>query len=111
MRFTAKIKRFLQRNDGFMISTETIVWVTLTVCVLVVGITALRIVVRSLFLDAAESLASRESGFVFMELGPNANAPFLTTRISNSSPPGTFPAIGPLLPSRPTPTPASKEGS
>lgn len=109
--------RFWRDTRGFLISTEQIIWVTLVVCAMVVGVAALRTVVRSLFLDAAEALASRENGFVFAidtdpSIGTSDPLDRVNRVVSNSqNPTFGFPNLQPLLPSRPVPTPATKEGS
>lgn len=108
------IARFWRDTRGFLISTEQIVWVTLVVCAMVVGVAGLRTVVRSLFLDAAESLASREDGFVFgTDNDPSTGTtnPLVNRVVSNSqNPTFGFPDLQPLLPFRPAPTQATKEG-
>jgi hypothetical protein len=95
------IGRLLRSSDGFVITTESVVWATLTVCALVVGIAALRIVILFLFVATAESLASRENGFVFDPVVPGG----LVMQRIYPDPPGTFPAVGDQIPpaSRPAP--------
>lgn len=94
------MRRFLRRTEGFVITTENIVWMGLTVCLLVVGMAAVREVILHEFLDVAESIASRENGYVFSadaEVVVYPDAPF------------NFPTgIGSTV-TRPVPTNATKE--
>lgn len=105
---------FWRDTRGFLISTEQIVWLTLVVCAMVVGVAALREAVRSLFLDAAEALASRENGFVFLvdnDPSTGTTNPLVNRVVSNSqNPVFGFPDLQPLLPFRPVPTQPTKEG-
>ena len=105
MKLLTLIRKLWRGTDGYIVTTETIIHATLMVCALVVGITALRIAVLFFFLDAAEALASRESGFA------TTSAPdFITVRVF-PGPPFTFPDVGPIFDAgeRPVPAPATKE--
>ena len=109
MRLLHQIKRFLRRADGFIITTESILWTTLTICALVVGLAALRVAILFVFVDASEAVASRENGFVFGPVVPNG----LVMQRIYPNPPGTFPAVGSTIPpaDRPAPSDATKEGT
>ena len=105
MKLLTLFKRLWRGTDGYIVTTETIIHATLTVSALVVGITAVRIALLFFFLDAAEGLASRESGFTF-------TAPasvFVTVRVFPDT--LVFPDVGPVFDpgERPVPTNASKE--
>jgi len=105
MKLLTLIKRLWRGTDGYIVTTETIIHATLTVCALVVGITAVRIALLFFFLDAAEALASREAGLTF---SPPASV-FVTVRVFPDT--LTFPDVGPILDpgERPVPAAASKE--
>lgn len=96
------VVRFLRSSDGFVLTTESILWTSLTVCALVVGLATVRTAILFLFVDAAEALASRENGFVF---GPVVQNGLVMTRIY-PNPPGTFPTVGDLIPPADRPSPA-----
>lgn len=102
-----RVVRFLKDTDGFIVTTESILWTTVTVCILVVGIAAVRTAILFLFIDAAEAVASRESGFVFDPVVPDG----LVMQRIYPDPPGTFPVVGPVIPpaDRPEPTPPLTE--
>jgi len=90
-----------------MLATESVIWTTLTVCALVVALAAVRVAILFLFVDAAESLASRENGFTFGAVTPNG----LVMQRIYPNPPGTFPTVGSVIPTadRPQPVAATKE--
>lgn len=101
MRKLQWIVRFLRSAEGYVLATESVIWTTLTVCGLVVGLAAVRAAILFLFVGAAESLASRENGFVFGPVVPNG---LVMQRIYPNSP-GTFPAVGSLIPKADRPKP------
>jgi hypothetical protein len=98
-----RFRRFLRRTDGFVLTTESVLWTTLTVCALVVGLAAVRTAILFLFVDAAEALASRENGFVFDPVVPNG----LVMQRIYPNPPGTFPTVGDLIPPADRPAPVA----
>lgn len=101
MKLLALFRQLWHRTEGYIVTTETIIHATLTVCALVVGVTALRVALLFFFLDAAEALASRESGFTF-------TGTFITVSVIPAPP---FPDVGPVFDpgERPTLEDASKE--
>lgn len=101
MRRLQFLVRFFRNSDGFVLTTESIVWATLTICALVVGLAALRTAILFLFVDAAEAVASRENGFVFDPVVPNG----LVMQRIYPNPPGTFPTVGDLIPAPDRPMP------
>ena len=106
MKSVRAIWRFLKNNDGYMIASESVIVATLTVCALVVGVAAVRVAVLFVFIDAAESLASREN------LTPEADVLTTDTIVGPTLEDAEFPTgIGSLIPDddRPQPVDASKE--
>lgn len=59
------VARFLAAEDGFAISTEAVLWLTLLGISITVGLVAVRWALLDVFVDSAEALATRESGFPF----------------------------------------------
>ncbi len=104
MRVWSRWARFLKSSDGFVISTEKIVVLTLVVGALVVGVTTLRITMRSFFLDEVDAIAACSNQVTFG--AANSPAPLLSLDMETPD----FPTLVDQV-TRPTPTPASKEGS
>lgn len=114
-RLRQMLGRFFVNEDGYVISTESVITATLTICALVIGATALRVVILFVFIDAAEALASREN------LTPSTDANFIAAQTvigpTQVAPIGDkfFPDVGPLINDmvgdnfRPRPTDATKE--
>lgn len=99
MRTWRPIKRFLTSDDGFVISTEKILLLTLAVCALVVGTLSLRDALQNYFLDEVDAIAACSNQFVF-----DNNAQTMTTTDFDS----LFPNLATQV-VRPAPAQASKE--
>src|SRR5262245_10421086 len=99
MRIWRPVERFLVSDDGFVISTEKILVLTLALCVLVVGIVSLRTALQNYFLDEVDAIAACSNLFVF-----DNNAQVMTTPDFNT----LFPNLATQV-ERPVPTQAKKE--
>ena len=64
MTLFARVRRFLRRQEGAIISTEMVLWAAILVVGLIVGVVAVRFAVTTLYLDTAEALANR-AGYTF----------------------------------------------
>jgi hypothetical protein len=100
MQACRQVRQFLASTDGYVISTEKILALTLVLGVLVVGVAALRNSLRSYFLDEIDAIAACTNMFVF---DPDEVQVMATEDFDV-----LFPDLA-TQSQRPEPTPASKE--
>lgn len=99
MRYWRSLQRLWTADDGFVITTEKILVLTLAICVLVVGVLSLQIALQNYFLDEVDSIAACTNQIVFSN-----QAQVMTTTDFNT----LFPNLATKV-VRPVPTPAKKE--
>src|SRR5262245_30718487 len=92
----------LEQDDGFFVATEKILLLTLTIVILVVGISSVQVAASNFVLDEFDRLAACSNLYVF-----DTASPFYRVRTTDD-----FDALFPNLATsvtRPVPTPAEKE--
>lgn len=93
---------WLRREDAFFVASEKIVVLSMTVCMLVIGVTAVRTAGRSFVLDEFDAIAACSNLFTF-----NTASPFYRVRTTTD-----FNTLFPNLATsaeRPAPAPEQKE--
>lgn len=71
MKFLEIAQQLWDEDDGFIVSAELLLYTTLLVVAVLVGLATVRYAVAVVFLDSAEALANRETAFEFDDSDPD----------------------------------------
>jgi len=99
MSFWRSLQRLWTTDDGFVITTEKILVLTLAICALVVGVLSLQTALQNYFLDEVDAIAACTNQIVF-----GNQAQVMTTTDFDT----LFPNLATQV-TRPVPAPAKRE--
>lgn len=103
--FRHRLGQFLRGEDGFVVSTERLVLLSLITCALVVALAGVREALRNEFLDEVDAIAACSNQVVFPIPAQDGGLPgTFEIRCTEDFPPNLAEAA-----TRPVPTPAHKE--